>query len=266
MSGIYAEPELYELACAYRDVPTEVDALLRWYRRHATGGAAPGAGGAAGSVLELAAGPAEHALEFARRGFAVTALDVSPAMCGWARRKARREGLHLHVVEADMRDFRLPGQVGLAVTMLNSACHLRTLDDFVAHLRAVARHTTPGGLYVLELTHPADHFAAEPTTGSEWHVERDGVHADVRWGGRGDRIDPVTQVTLEHVRITARDASGCRTVTDVVPNRFWTATEVTAAVAVAGSFAVVGRYGDFAGEVGLTDAGAWRMIVVLRRD
>src|SRR5690349_13902177 len=32
--GIYEEPEFYEAACAYRDVPAEVDALLRWFGQH----------------------------------------------------------------------------------------------------------------------------------------------------------------------------------------------------------------------------------------
>ena len=42
VSGIYDAPELYELACAYRDVRSEVDALDRWYRQHADP-AGPGA-------------------------------------------------------------------------------------------------------------------------------------------------------------------------------------------------------------------------------
>src|SRR5260370_22884853 len=32
--GIYDEPEFYEAACAYRDVPAEVNALLRWSDKH----------------------------------------------------------------------------------------------------------------------------------------------------------------------------------------------------------------------------------------
>ena len=35
MTGIYDEPEMYELACAYRNVRGEVDALERWFARHA---------------------------------------------------------------------------------------------------------------------------------------------------------------------------------------------------------------------------------------
>src|SRR5215469_8982139 len=34
VSGIYEEPELYQLACAYRDVPAEVTALLSWCATH----------------------------------------------------------------------------------------------------------------------------------------------------------------------------------------------------------------------------------------
>src|ERR1700694_5050834 len=71
--GIYDEPELYEAACAYRDVPTEVDALLRWSGQSREPASAP-----VRSVLELAAGPAEHARELARRGLDATTVDLSP--------------------------------------------------------------------------------------------------------------------------------------------------------------------------------------------
>ena len=122
--------------------------------------------------------------------------------------------------------------------MLNSVCHLFTLDDLVNHLTAVAAHLAPGGLYIVELAHPADFFAAEPRTSSEWTIDADGAHAQVRWGGRQDRIDPLTQVTDEHMTIKVTAADGIvRTVSDVVPNRFWTLTEFTAAVRLANALA-----------------------------
>lgn len=276
VTGIYDEPEMYELACAYRDVRGEVDALERWFVRHAplasegSGGSQDGAGSAGGqgpvSVLELAAGPAEHALELARRGVSVIALDLSPAMCARARDKAQREGLELDVVHADMRDFALGRQFGLVITMLNSVCHLMNLDDLVAHLRAAAAHTAPGGLYIMELAHPGDILTMVPRTRSEWDTDLGGRHVHVRWGGADDVIDPVTQVTREHVLVMVRDARGSRTLTDVVPNRFWTGTEVTAAVRLAGGFTVAGCYGDFADEVSVSAPSAWRMIIVLRRE
>jgi SAM-dependent methyltransferase len=258
VSGIYESPELYELACAYRDVRSEVDALDRWYRQHADP-AGPG------SVLELAAGPAEHSLEFARRDVQATALDLSPAMCAYASQKATRDGLKLEVLQADMRDFALAAPVSLAITMLNSACHLMTLDDLVAHLGAVGRAVTPGGLYIMELAHPADFLTLVPRTSSEWDSEVGDRRVHVRWGGGEDVIDPVTQVTREHVQVTVRDHEGARTLTDVVPNRFWTGTEVSAAARLAGGLAEVASYGDFADGVSLSDRHAWRMIIVFRR-
>jgi SAM-dependent methyltransferase len=277
VSGIYDEPELYELACGYRNVPEEVTALLGWCGKHrqALAGTpdAPGGGrvsvagdGGVRSVLELAAGPAEHARELARRGLRATALDRSAAMCAYAAARAKAAGLDLGVVEADMRDFSIPDRFDLAITMLNSLCHLYTLDDLVAHLTAVAAHLNPGGLYIAELAHPADYFAPVPRTSSEWSLEQDGVRAEVRWGGREDRIDPVTQITREHMSITAIGADGAaRAVSDVVPNRFWTATELTAAVRLANTLTVVASYGDFDDSTGLEDPTAWRMILVLRR-
>jgi SAM-dependent methyltransferase len=274
VSGIYDEPELYQLACAYRDVPAESGALLTWLDKHAQ------IPGGVRSVIELAAGPAEHARELARRGLRATALDHSAAMCEYAAAQAKAGGVELDVVEADMRDFRIAdpdgGQVSfdLAITMLNSVCHLFTLDDLVNHLAAVAAQLAPGGLYIVELAHPADFFASDPRTSSEWTIDADGAHAEVSWGGRHDRIDPLTQVTNEHMRIKVTAADGTvRTVSDVVPNRFWTLTEFTAAVRLANANAtaagarpldLVASYGDFDDTTALDAPTAWRMILILR--
>jgi SAM-dependent methyltransferase len=255
--GIYDEPEYYEAACAYRDVPAEVDALLRWSGKHHR---------PPRSVLELAAGPAEHARTLARRGLEATALDLNPAMCARARDLAAAAGVPLTVVQADMRDFSLPGRFDLAITMLNSLCHLLTLDDLLSHLAAVGRHLDRDGLYIMELAHPADVFGRERRTSSEWTSETGDGTVSVRWGAQ-DQIDPVTQITREHVSVTYhKRGGGVRTVTDVVPNRFWTATELTAAIRLAGGFAVAASYGDFDGDRPVDAVDAWRMILVLRRE
>ena len=268
MPGIYDEPEFYAAACAYRDVPSEVDALLRWWGQHSAHHDQHSVqrDQPPRSVLELAAGPAEHARVLAARGVAATALDINPQMCAWAQARAAQAGQALTVVTADMRDFSLAAPVDLAITMLNSACHLFTLDDLVAHLTAVAGQVTGGGLYIMELAHPADALSRDQRTSSDWVTELDDGSVTVHWGGPRDRIDPVTQVTREHVVVTYRKNDGTvRTITDVVPNRFWTATEVDAAIRLAGGFTIAARYGDFDGDVPLDAPTAWRMIMVLRR-
>lgn len=265
MTGIYDNPWAYELACGFRDVPAEVDALLGWLD------APPG------SALELAAGPAEHARELARRGVRATALDLSPAMCAYAAERARLAGVALEVVEADMTAFRLGRRFDLIVTMLDSTAHLMTLDAFVAHLDRVAEHLAPGGRYIMEMSHPGDRLGSRPSVGTRWTVRRDGVRAEVEWGDLAQAMDPVTQIVDERVTIrVAREAGSgggsegdaelvelVELVEGVVPYRFWTATELAAAIRLSGALEPVAQYGDFA-DAGLSDPAAWRMITVLR--
>ncbi|WP_309240132.1 class I SAM-dependent methyltransferase [Actinomadura sp. J1-007] len=170
------------------------------------GGPRPALGGLDGGgvrdVLELAAGPAEHAREFARRGVAATALDLHPAMCAYAARRAKEEGVGLDVVQEDMTAFALGRRFDLVVTMLDSTSHLMTLDAFTAHLDRAAEHLRPGGLYVVEMSHPRDRLSDDPSVSTGWTVERGDVRATVRWGEPSDRLDPVTQVSDDHVTMT----------------------------------------------------------------
>jgi SAM-dependent methyltransferase len=262
VTGIYDDPWAYELACSFRDVGAEAGVLLGWCAEHR-----PGAAGPVRTVLELAAGPAEHARELARRGLTATALDLNPAMCAYAAREAGRAGVAVEVVRDDMTAFDLGRRFDLVLTMLDSTSHLMTLDAFVAHLRRVAAHLAPGGLYVVEMSHPRDRLSDDPRISTGWTVERDGVRATVRWGEPTDLLDPVTQIADDHVTMTIEADGATRVIEDVVPYRFWTATELDAAIRLAGGLEVAARYGDFgtgADAVALTDPEAWRMITVLR--
>jgi SAM-dependent methyltransferase len=244
---IYDHPRAYELACSFRDVSAEVDALRSW-------------AGEPRDVLELAAGPAEHAREFARRGVPATALDLSPAMCAYAREQG--SGLPLEVVQADMTGFRLGRRFDLVITMLDSTAHLMTLDDFVAYLACVLEHLADGGLAIIEMSHPADRLGDTPRVSNAWTVEKDGLSAHVRWGEPGDELDPITQIVRDRVTIAI---DGGEVIQGIVPYRFWTATELTAAIRLTGGLRVEAQYGDFDPEVTLGSPHAWRMITLLRR-
>jgi SAM-dependent methyltransferase len=269
--NIYDDPGAYELACAFREVPPEVDALLAWSARH---GLAP-----VRTVLELAAGPAEHSREFARRGIAATALDLSPAMCRHAAERAALAGVEIEIVRADMTRFEMGRRFDLVVTMLDSTSHLMTLDAFVAHFERAAAHVAAGGVYILEMNHPRDRLTDDPSVSTSWEVENDGVRADVRWGEPGDVMDPITQISDDRVTISISEPPvrpggprRTRVVEDVVPYRFWTATELDAAVRLAAALhpgsalEIVAQYGEFsvAPDVAVTDPEAWRLITVLR--
>jgi SAM-dependent methyltransferase len=248
---IFDFPRAYELAFSYRDVPAEVDALLRWH------------GGTVTSVLELAAGPADHALELAGRGLSASTVDLSAAMCARAAERATERGLALDVTNADMVDFDLGRRFDLAFCLIDSLAHVLDLDGLVGHLASVRRHLAPGGAYIVETLHPADGFGQGSRTSTDWTVERPDVTMRVRWG-RGEPLDPLTQVTRERVTIEVCGPWGEQTIEEVLAQRFWTRDELRAAARLAG-LPVAAQYGDFGGEP-LDGPHAWRMISVLRPD
>ncbi|HEX5081264.1 MAG TPA: methyltransferase domain-containing protein [Blastocatellia bacterium] len=66
-----------------------------------------------GSALDLGTGPGTQAIHLARRGFAVTATDISEAAIRLASEKARKEGIEITWEQDDILDTRLDGQFDL---------------------------------------------------------------------------------------------------------------------------------------------------------
>jgi SAM-dependent methyltransferase len=135
--GLYQLAEYYGIAFDFRDVGAECDFLTELYRRSAAREPA--------SFLELAAGPAYHTIELARRGLRATALDLSPAMVRHGRAKAAAAGVAIDYVEGDMTGFSLPATFDLAALLMASCEYLLDNDAVLSHLDRVADHLTDDG-------------------------------------------------------------------------------------------------------------------------
>jgi len=103
------------------------------------------------SVCDLGCGTGTTAVELARRGLKVYALDLSPIMCRQAREKARRAGLPVRVICADMRAFRLPAQVDVVTCEFNPLNHLPRRSDLARVARSVSRALRPGGHFYFDI-------------------------------------------------------------------------------------------------------------------
>jgi cyclopropane fatty-acyl-phospholipid synthase-like methyltransferase len=66
-----------------------------------------------GGALDLGTGPGTQAIQLARRGFNVTATDISEAAIRLAREKARKQGLEITWKQDDILDTRLERQFDL---------------------------------------------------------------------------------------------------------------------------------------------------------
>ena len=107
------------------------------------------------TVCDLGCGTGTAAIELARRGHTVYALDFSPEMVRLAQRKVRRLPPRLRsrltVRRADMRSFRLPQPVDLVLSQFNPVNHMPRKSDLAHACRAVARNLRPGGWFLFDI-------------------------------------------------------------------------------------------------------------------
>lgn len=217
------------------------------------------------SLVELACRPGYHAREAARRGIAAAGVDLSAEMITYARAEAAAAGVAAHWIEGDLRGFRLTRQVDLAVTPFDGIDVLLTNGEIVAHLRAVAAALVPGGIYVVDVTHPC---SCSPWRygGHRYAGARDGLAVTIEFGVNGPKIDPATQVADTEIVITLEQDGQRQVVRDRARERFFHPQEMVALADLSGVLEVVAFHGDYnlALPFDLSPR-ARRMVVVMRR-
>lgn len=248
-------PELYRLVFAYRNIGLEVRALIRWFK------AARGERKLPANVLELAAGPANHAIGLAKRGVSATALDVSQTMSKFARRHARQQGVALKVVTADMIAFRTKQKYDLVINMLDSINQIHRSSDLIKHFRSVADCLADDGIYVLEL---AKHEKkGQRIAGSDWKVRQNNTEVRVHWRPLATRANGKNyKLSLE---VTTKDLCGVSQFNDILHVRTWYPKDLERILYRVGGFKIVARYGDFREDLRPHDKGACSYVLVLQK-
>jgi SAM-dependent methyltransferase len=99
-------------------------------------------------LLDVACGTGKSFLPMLRRGYEVTACDLSPAMVELAREKALGAA---EVVVADVRELPLLGEFDLVTCLDDSLNYLLGDDDLEAAFEGIAANLAPGGLLLFDL-------------------------------------------------------------------------------------------------------------------
>ncbi len=266
----YAEALAYDIAFSDRDFGEECNFLEWCLRTHGDGAAAR-----ARSFVELAAGPARHARELARRGWSSIALDLSSDMLRYAAHGAERDGVCLTLVRADMTDFTLPQPVALAANLMESLSHLTTNEQVVAHLRAVSRNLLPGGVFVIEMAHPATIWRdslpntwVARSTDTPLFPDVPYTEVEVLFGAQDDPYDWITQQWLVTTKLCIRtQGQPERVIEHHHPHRWYLAQELRALIDLSGAFARAWWFGNMVVPPPPLGCGpeSDRMVVVLRK-
>jgi SAM-dependent methyltransferase len=249
----YAAPLYYHIAFELNR-KTETEFLAGCFRRYAR---IP-----VRTVLDVACGTGHHSLRLARRGYRITALDLSAPSIAFLAGEARRLGLGVTTVVGDMTDFRLPRPVDAAICMQDSQGHLLTNEALVAHLRAVRRNLRRGGIFVFDRLIPNGWSA--PHARWSWERRRRGITVRTTFQTLQD-YDPVRQVCYELMRFDITEGGRSRVVTQRHATRIVFPQELRTVVALAGGFELVAWFSNFSFRRPLErSAAALIMIPVLR--
>jgi SAM-dependent methyltransferase len=111
-----------------------------------------------GAILDVGAGSGRVALDLARRGRRVIALDHDPALLAALRQRA--VGLDIEDLCADARSFQLPGEgrVALCIAPMQTVQLLNGTTGRSAFLRQARAHLRPGGLLACALVTDLEPF------------------------------------------------------------------------------------------------------------
>ncbi len=102
-------------------------------------------------ILDVGAGTGRIALDLARRGHHVTALDSDADLVRELRRRA--EGLSVDAVQGDARDFRLESRFSLCIVPMQTIQLLGGSDERMAFLRCARLHMDAGGMLAIAISH-----------------------------------------------------------------------------------------------------------------
>jgi SAM-dependent methyltransferase len=183
-------------------------------------------------VLDLCCGMGRISSELARRGFAVTGVDITSAFLEAARDDAVYENLDIEYIEADARSFRRPGFFDTAVNLYISFGYFDDPADDLLVARNVYESLKDGGSFIVETL--GKEIAVRDFIGGEW-FERAGFTVLTEY----EALD--SWGVLKNRWILIRDG---KRMEKVFTQRLYAATELRALLLEAG-FSTVELYGDW---------------------
>jgi SAM-dependent methyltransferase len=125
------------------------------------------------AVLDLCCGLGRHSIEFARRGFKVTGVDLTTSYLDQARTSASNENLKIEFVQSDMREFSRPAAFDGAINFFTAFGYFDDPADDAKVARNLCDSLKPGGRLIIDLN--GKETIARKFRERDWRTRDDGA-------------------------------------------------------------------------------------------
>jgi len=152
-------------------------------------------------ILDATCGPGLYAVDLAKRGARLTAVDFGPASIAYAQKLAAAENMadRCTFIEQDVREFAAPTNTYDAALFLYGQLSVFTPQETAGLLKKIASALKPGGKLAVELLDP-DRLDKKNSTW--WYTDDKGIWGDTPFLHLGERIwYEEEQLVLERFQI-----------------------------------------------------------------
>jgi 2-polyprenyl-3-methyl-5-hydroxy-6-metoxy-1,4-benzoquinol methylase len=102
------------------------------------------------SVLDMACGAGRHSISFAKKGYKVTAVDLSEKLLDEAKKNASLAKVNIDFVLSDILEFESNEKFDLAVNLFTSLGYFENDDENFAVIVKAFKFLNKGGFFVLD--------------------------------------------------------------------------------------------------------------------
>ena len=102
------------------------------------------------SILDMACGAGRHSIAFAKRGYTVTAVDLSQRLLAEAKKNATIAGVNINFILSDVLEFDSEQKFDLAVNLFTSIGYFKDDDENYSVIAKSYKLLNEGGYFVLD--------------------------------------------------------------------------------------------------------------------
>ena len=102
------------------------------------------------SVLDMACGAGRHSVAFAKKGFKVTAVDLSQRLLSEAKKNSLEARVNINFVLSDIREYKADQQFDLILNLFTSIGYFENDEDNFAVIKKAHSMLKIGGYFVLD--------------------------------------------------------------------------------------------------------------------